>query len=158
MVSLTQRQLINFEKKYEIVTESGCWLWNASWTKAGYGQVNINCVPMYAHRISYEIHKGYIPTGMRVCHKCDTPCCINPHHLFLGTALDNMRDMDSKGRRKGGKRILTENDVSCIFNSNAMQKDLAKIYGVNRVTISDIKTGRAWSSITGKYYNGKRLS
>lgn len=57
-----------------------------------------------SHRLSYEMHIGEIPSGMRVLHRCDNPPCIRPDHLFLGTDLDNVRDATSKGRRAWQKR------------------------------------------------------
>lgn len=82
------------------VTETGCWLFAGSWDGGGYGQVSTEKgkAPAKAHRVSFEHHHGDIPEGLHVCHRCDTPCCVNPHHLFAGTATDNMQDCFSKGR------------------------------------------------------------
>ena len=58
-----------------------------------------------AHRYSWMIHRGAIPIGVFVLHTCDTPACVNPQHLFLGTNQDNITDMMSKGRHvAGGQR------------------------------------------------------
>ena len=53
----------------------------------------------YLYRVVWEKHKGPIPIGMEVLHKCDSPPCNEINHLVLGTQADNMADMDSKGRR-----------------------------------------------------------
>lgn len=92
-----------FEKKYEPVTETGCWIWNASVDKDGYGYFHTKTVTrgakmQRAHRVSYQMYKGSIPKGKVVCHTCDTPSCVNPHHLFVGTHKENMQDMVNKKR------------------------------------------------------------
>lgn len=68
----------------------------------GYGQFNVGGHPVGAHRISWEIHHGAIPTGVFVLHRCDVPGCVNPEHLFLGTHQDNMTDKVRKNRQARG--------------------------------------------------------
>lgn len=78
---------------------NGCWLWDANVTKKGYPNLWLEGRQhVYAHRFSYALHVGPIPDGMSVLHKCDTPSCVNPAHLFLGTQLENVRDCRDKGR------------------------------------------------------------
>lgn len=85
----------------------GCWMWTAVRDpKSGYGKFYIGARRFTgAHRASYSIHNGPIPEGMFVLHRCDTPSCVNPAHLFLGTHLDNMADMIAKGRGTAGRRV-----------------------------------------------------
>ena len=78
---------------------SGCWLWLGRCDGKGYGRFNNTMV----HRLSYLAARGPISAGLLVLHKCDVPGCINPDHLFLGTALDNARDRDRKGRGGHGQ-------------------------------------------------------
>jgi len=53
----------------------------------------------YAYRVVYElVNKTRIPDGLMICHHCDNGACVNPSHLFLGSAIDNFKDMVSKGR------------------------------------------------------------
>lgn len=85
-------------ENYATVPESGCWLWLGGWDKEGYGRISKEGVQTKAHRAFYEIHVGQIPAGMLVCHRCDTPSCVNPNHLFLGTNRDNVLDKVKKGR------------------------------------------------------------
>jgi len=79
---------------------TGCHEWTGA-TAKGYGRFTYKTKFCLAHRASYEVHKGPIPEKMLVCHHCDNPKCINPDHLFIGTARDNARDALTKGRLKG---------------------------------------------------------
>ena len=83
----------------------GCWVWTGSKSSRGYGWFKDNrVVPsknVNVHRIAWELWRGPIPRGYLICHKCDNPPCINPDHLFAGTAADNTRDSWQKGRSNG---------------------------------------------------------
>lgn len=46
------------------------------------------------------------PEGICVLHTCDTPGCVRPSHLWLGTQLENIADRESKGRGRSGIRQL----------------------------------------------------
>lgn len=98
---ITSKHLIplptRFHAKYTPVPESGCWLWEGA-LAGKYGVIVQDGKNLSAHRYSWELHNGDIPNGLWVLHKCDTPSCVNPDHLFLGTAKDNMQDALRKGR------------------------------------------------------------
>lgn len=86
-----------FESKFEIEPMSGCWLWTAG-ASSPYPQFAIKRRAHGAHRVSWMLYRGEIPKDMHVCHHCDNPYCVNPSHLFLGTAKDNQQDCLRKGR------------------------------------------------------------
>lgn len=77
---------------------SPCWTWTDQSSAAGYGRVYLDGVRLYMHRTSYEVHNGRIPEGLQIRHACDNPPCVNPDHLLTGTAADNARDRDERGR------------------------------------------------------------
>jgi len=82
---------------YEPEPMSGCWLWTGRYITTGYGALK-GGVTQLAHRAMWRAHHGEIPRGLFVLHRCDVRCCVNPAHLFLGTAQDNTKDMVRKGR------------------------------------------------------------
>lgn len=80
--------------------DTPCWEWAAAVDNYGYGKLaTVSRTIRQAHRVGYELNVGPIPPGMLVCHRCDNPKCVAPHHLFLGTHRDNSRDMVRKGRQ-----------------------------------------------------------
>jgi DNA-binding CsgD family transcriptional regulator len=82
-----------------------CWEWTGFRVPPlGYGRFRLNDEQTWAHRVSWELTFGPIPEGLQVCHRCDNPPCVRPDHLFLGTPLDNVRDMIGKGRASFQKR------------------------------------------------------
>lgn len=136
---------------------SNCWLWTGGKAKFGHGLFTMGARgrTIGAHRFSYEQAYGPIPDGMIVCHHCDTPACVRPDHLFLGTYADNMHDRNVKSRQAKGQIIwqakLTEDDVRAIQSATGPRgfiKELAEHYGVNPRTISSIRHGKLWKHIS----------
>lgn len=138
---------------------SGCWLWTgAPQGSMGYGRIKTDRGLEAAHRYSWRRHKGEIPSGLFVLHKCDNPACVNPDHLFAGTHQDNQDDKVSKGRQARGAKLahprasgersgtakLTAQQVAEIRASSTPQRALAARYGVTQAAISLIKIGRNW--------------
>ena len=84
-----------------------CWLWTGKPLKSGYGQIQsrgISNVPLYTHRVAWELTFGPIPEGKHVLHSCDNPPCCRPDHLFLGDQVVNNIDRQAKGRTAAGER------------------------------------------------------
>ena len=150
-----------------VLKTDSCWLWTLSKKHHGYGQVCVhphpgaNAVRVRAHRLSWVIHFGQVPDGMKVCHNCpggDNPACVNPAHLFLGSQAENVRDMIQKGRARyvtprGSRQHqakLTEAAVLEIWreHSNGVtSRQLAERYGVSRHTIKAIFARHNWKHV-----------
>jgi hypothetical protein len=146
-------------EKFVVKNPEGCWEWKGCRPKnPGYGQFRHGSKLERAHRASWMIHFGDIPKGIFVLHKCDNHECSNPEHLFLGTNLDNIKDMLSKNRhptigKKGnnlGKR-LNEDQVREIrklgSEKNISAKEMATLFKVNPVTIREILRINSWKDL-----------
>ena len=148
---------VRFSQKWLLNKENGCWEWSGSRFPSGYGQIKLTKQRKqeYAHRVSYEIHKGVIPKGMNVLHRCDNPCCVNPDHLWIGTDKENQQDMKAKGRSLQGERnsmsVLTVKDVLAIKELLARsiypQWKIGELFGVGQMEVSRIKRGLRWAHV-----------
>lgn len=143
-----------FNDKFIKGSEEDCWLWDGAKDQNGYGMFWFEGKVRKASRVAWQLaFKQSIPAKGQICHKCDTPSCVNPHHLFLGTAAINNNDCIVKGRRilpKGilnPKTKLTEVQVLEIKISPLTATELTKLYPVSRQQISDIKHGKKWSHL-----------
>lgn len=153
--------LARFEAFVVPEPNSGCWLWLGALNKHGYGKFSLEGRVLGAHKASWKIHKGRrIRKGLYVCHKCDTRCCVNPDHLFLGTPRANYLDCKRKGRlviQRGSaasNATLNEQQVAAIMADERPQREIAAEYGVKVSAVQGIKAGRWWVHVTG----GRRTS
>jgi hypothetical protein len=142
---------------------SGCWLWEMS-TGDGldtYGRMFDKQTGkiLRVHRAAWQSANGPIPAKLQVLHKCDTPSCCRPSHLFLGTDADNRKDMSAKGRSTFGHRAaqakLTNERALTLYNDPRPYKELVEIYQLSMGAIGNLKTGRTWSKVTGADRNAE---
>lgn len=125
-----------------------CWLWTAAKGLGGYGQFTRSAigVPVRAHRIAWEITHG--PTDLFVLHRCHTPACVNPAHLYAGTQSENLKDSGRAGRWPGKK--LCADDVRSIRARNAAGEKgvaLAREYKVSGRLITSIVRREVWAHV-----------
>lgn len=134
----------------------GCWLWVGNKLKSGYGLFRPGGAEHHkvAHRVSWDWANGPIPDGMSVLHKCDVRACVNPDHLFLGTQIENMRDMVAKGRAQHGESRpnakLTEALVRQARTLAAQGEsfvEIARRFGVSDKAIRCAVIGATWRHV-----------
>lgn len=123
---------------------SGCLEFQGGRDKDGYGYC-MGHGERKAHRLSYVLSHGPIPCGMMVRHKCDNPSCVNPDHLEIGTASDNMKDRSSRKRHPTGPkasqtRLSKEQreEVRRRIKAGEIQRRLAEEFGVTPAAICRI--------------------
>lgn len=156
-----------FWDKVRVGNPDECWEWQGAVESFGYGFMWAG--PLYpyrkrhwikAHRVSWEIHNGEIPKGRYVLHKCDNPPCVNPNHLYIGTATENVHD---RARRKRGKEHrqqgaandnskLTEADVRAIIVElqklpRQSQSSIAEKFGIKQPQVSRIMLKQTWKHL-----------
>jgi hypothetical protein len=145
-----------------------CWMWQGLIAPNGYGRTWLHGKNHGAHRLAYEWTRGPIPKGMYVLHHCDMPACVNPEHLFLGTAADNYHDAFRKGRipiganhwstrhperyRRGTTHPFSKfteeqvREIRAAITAGARPTDVAKQFNVSRRAIYHLMTD-AWKHI-----------
>ena len=154
-----------------LIAELGeCWEWLGGLCD-GYGQFTVNGRNGRAHRFIYQETNGPIPEGLLVCHKCDNRKCVRPSHLFLGTVLDNTRDMQAKGRgnyavgekhglkkhpersAKGERHGMSKLEVQDVLRLRSLHAQgwtpaqLSKLFGISWTQASRIALKERWRHV-----------
>jgi len=169
----------------KVQKSDGCWEWRGARFQRGAGAARVLTYGMFtvgprdipAHRYSWEMHSGPIPAGLFVLHHCDNPPCVNPEHLFIGTAADNSRDMVAKGRQSranahpargdangarrhpdrlhrgeaNGVAILTAakvRDIRARLAAGSSHASVARDFGASKATIGKIARRETWQHVT----------
>lgn len=103
-MDISDKDLCRFMSKIYFFDRDKCWNWTGAKHVRGYGTFKYRGTNFRAHRFSYLIAKGEIPTRFSICHSCDTPSCVNPDHLVAGTHSQNMRESVLRKRHRHSKQ------------------------------------------------------
>lgn len=134
------------------VRRGECLIYSGSKDDLGYGTIRADGRTRKTHRVCYELIYGPISDNQFVCHSCDTPSCVNPSHLWLGTHQDNQADKKRKGRARTRPRFGEENPASkltfeqarYIKTSHESTKLMCEKFGVPDSTVQLIRQGKRW--------------
>lgn len=150
-----------FWAKVDVRGPDDCWQWKSGKRGKGYGIFRFARHNQVASRMSLAMFLGRnLLKGEMACHHCDNPPCVNPNHLFAGTAKDNMSDCVAKGRtaKWNGSRIgegnprarLTVDQARVIKASRDTHPTvLARTYRVSRALVYGIWAGTVWPHLEG---------
>ena len=137
-----------------------CIEWKGAKNWFGYGMTYKGGKPTRVHRkVCAEKYGKTLDeiSGLVVRHLCNNPSCVNPDHLALGTAADNVKDRVLSGRSDRGESRhsskLTEGDVKYIRKTFSGERGemtaLSKKFGVSVTTISYVLSGKKWGWLNG---------
>ena len=114
------------------------------------GKIRLLTHMMYESTYNVSILKTYV-----LRHKCDTPQCINPYHLEVGTHADNVADRVSRGRSavgiKNGRSKLTEGqvrEIKTLQGTGVSAYRVGKIYKIDGKVIREIWRGLKWKTVS----------
>ncbi|NTG86185.1 hypothetical protein G6L15_08505 [Agrobacterium rhizogenes] len=148
-----------FEAKMMPEPNSGCWLWLGGLDAGGYARFQVGRASRKASRVALVLYRATDVGGAQVLHRCDNPACVNPAHLYVGTALQNAQDRMIRGRKgdiAGAKNpnCGSKNHTSKLSDVKVREirgllgkigyKRLAKRYGVSPSSIQGIANGKRW--------------
>lgn len=140
--------------------QSRCFEWTGARNANGYGEIRRDKHLYLVHRVSFKIANGYLNDDLFVLHQCDNPPCFNPQHLFEGTNLDNMADMDRKGRRRTVPLPFGEDhhqarftvkdiaDIRSRLKAGETHRSIANLYDVGYGAIGKIARRETWAWVS----------
>ena len=139
------------------VADGDCLIWQGSLAPDGrYGVASFANKTMRVHRLVFQMIHGPIADDVHVLHRCDTPLCIQPLHLFAGDNAANTADRQAKGRSAVGvglnhpHRVLDDDRVRamrCLRSQGVKIKDLAVRFECSKQTVIDVTLGKTWRHV-----------
>jgi hypothetical protein len=139
-----------FWEKVKKSDSGNCWEWIGAFSTSGYGHIIWDKKHIDAHRLSYILNIGNIPTGMMILHSCNNKRCVNPEHLRLGTQAENMADFlktrkllsaDEKKKKNylRNQKYYYENQTKLLEYARERRRDLsARKEGEPSITLRHI--------------------
>lgn len=127
-----------FLEKTQLDPNTGCLLWTAARTGAGYGGFRLNGRLHNAHRLSFELFTGDVPAGLVVRHRCHRPACVHPEHVHTGTHRENSQDQAEAGRWGLPSVRLTDAEAVAaegLCQLGHTQQEVADMIGVSRARL-----------------------
>lgn len=151
----TTKEVARFFNKVQIT--KSCWLCEAPLDIKGYGRTTFRGKQILSHRFSYELFVAPIESGEYILHRreCGNKNCVNPHHLYMGTHIDNMRDLNTWGNpaigERNGQSKLSEKDVLEIRriykDKQVSYEDIARLFGISWGHVGYIVRGDKWKHL-----------
>jgi len=142
-----------WSKVYKLNEDNGgCWVWIGSHDKDMYGEFGVHedgKINRYrAHQYSWLLFAGReVPKRLMLCHTCDHPYCVNPQHLFLGTAKDNALDMMQKERGRSQLTTAVVVEIRQLAQAGILHKNIATKFGVSASTITAVVNRQRWGHV-----------
>lgn len=125
-----------------------CWMWRGALNRRGYGKFCLQGKSSFiASRASYELFRRPISKGKYICHLCDIPACVNPEHLWVGTHVENMRDMVEKGRQSSKLSVSEVIEIRLLWADGASNASLCEKFDITSGTVSSIVNKRIWKHV-----------
>jgi hypothetical protein len=154
---MDQNQISEFISKIKFINNDECWIWIGNLDKDGYGIFKNK----RAHRLSFELYIRQISPNMSICHSCNTPSCVNPHHLYEATHQKNIEYRGECGRTNlpigslNGNSKLTEEIIQDmiinIYNNKFLNiNKVAEYYGISYSIVKKILLGTHWKNVTNQ--------
>ena len=151
----------------KIDSSGDCWLWTGGQRGNGYGCFKVNGKVLSAHRASWAIEHGEVPTDKLVLHKCNNRSCVNPKHLYIGTHKDNVADAiregthyqlkatdirqgKNKGVKNGSSKLdnIKVRDIRRLRKEGLGCRELGRLYTVDHSIISEVVNHKIWKHVT----------
>jgi hypothetical protein len=133
---------------------NGCWEWQAAISAHGYGRFLFEGGNRLAHRVAWELtYRQPPPAHLMLCHTCDNRRCVNPDHLYVGTAADNSRDKMERGRSQPvrGSRVntavFTEEDVARLRLGKLTPTEVSNLFPVTQSSAAKMLRGETWAHL-----------